>query len=65
MRSALEHNGSVTSLDGWFDRKRLGKIMSPPVSGGPNEARPVTGHAFGLDLSPADKAALISFLKTL
>jgi hypothetical protein len=28
-------------------------------------ARAVPGHEFGLELSPADKAALIAFLKTL
>lgn len=50
-RGALHHNGAVSSLEEWLDPKRL--------EGG------VVGHPFGLELSAAERDALIAFLKTL
>jgi hypothetical protein len=49
-RGPFEHGGRVATLEEWFDPKRL--ATTP-------------GHKFGLDLKPAEKAALIAFLKTL
>jgi hypothetical protein len=65
-RSPLGHSGWVSTLEEWFDAKRLkGDYIQtgfrPPHSthGG------VPGHEFGLSLSASDKADLIAFLKTL
>jgi len=65
-RGPFEHNGSVATLEDWFDpaRRESGYVptgLAPP-GGGP---RPVLGHPFGLDLSDEDREALIAFLKTL
>ena len=49
-RGRYSHDGSVTSLEEWFDPARLDKVK---------------GHEYGLRLSPADKEALIAFLKSL
>lgn len=54
-RGPFEHNGSVATLEEWFDEKRL--------EGGPGRAVP--GHEYGLRLSAPDRRALIAFLKTL
>ena len=65
-RGPLEHNGSVASLEDWFDSNRLSPNYAPtgwkPLD---VKNRAVPGHEYGLDLSPDDKAALIAFLKTL
>ena len=65
-RSPFEHNGSAATLEEWFDKARLSDDYQPKgfagYDGGP---RAIPGHEFGLDLSPADKEALIAFLKTL
>ncbi len=65
-RGPLEHNGSVATLEDWFDpaRREAGYVptgLAPP-DGTP---RPVSGHPFGLRLSEQDRAALIAFLRTL
>ncbi len=62
----LEHNGSVATLEDWFDPRRLrdGYIPTGFVGYGLT-TRPVQGHAFGLGLSNNEKKALIAFLKTL
>ena len=65
MRVALEHNGSVTSLEDWFDPKRLSDDYVPNGFRGPDKTRSVRGHEFGLSLSPPDTEALIAFLRTL
>jgi hypothetical protein len=62
---ALEHNGSVASLEDWFDPNRLKDRYVPTGFRGPNPTRAVKGHAFGLRLSAEDKKALIAFLRTL
>jgi cytochrome c peroxidase len=49
-RGRLGHDGSVESLEEWFDPVRLQKTK---------------GHEYGLRLSPEDKATLIAFLRSL
>jgi hypothetical protein len=65
-RGPFEHNGSVATLEDWFDPARLRPDYVPtglaPPDGSP---RPIPGHPFGLALSDEDRAALIAFLKTL
>jgi len=60
-RGPLEHNGSVATLEGWFDPARLreGYVRTGFGKG------PVPGHEFGLDLAAREKADLIEFLRTL
>lgn len=65
-RGPFEHNGSVATLEDWFDPRRLRDDYVPTGYrryGAPSGA--VKGHAFGLNLSPDDRSALIALLKTL
>jgi hypothetical protein len=65
-RSPLEHNGSVATLEDWFDPRRLRDDYAPTgFRGAGVKTRAVKGHAYGLYLSAADRQALIAFLKTL
>jgi hypothetical protein len=65
-RDPFEHNGSVATLEDWFDASRLRADYVPTGWKGYGvKTRAVKGHEFGLKLSPADKEALIAFLKTL
>jgi hypothetical protein len=65
-RGPFEHNGSVATLEDWFDARRLRDDYVPTgYKGYAVEKRAVKGHEFGLKLSAADKSALIAFLKTL
>jgi hypothetical protein len=65
-RGLFEHSGSVASLEEWFDKKRLSDDYEPSGWKGPGVTRrAVKGHEFGLELSLADRKALIAFLKTL
>jgi hypothetical protein len=65
-RGLYEHSGSVSSLEDWFDPKRLREDYVPSGWKGPGvKTRAVPGHTFGHDLPPEDKKALIAFLKTL
>jgi len=66
-RGPFEHNGSVASLEDWFDPRRLKDDYVPSGWKGPlgTTMRPVKGHAFGLDLPAEDRKALIAFLRTL
>jgi mono/diheme cytochrome c family protein len=65
-RGPFEHNGSVATLDDWFDPARLRDDYVPTGFVGYGVTRrAVKGHPFGLDLSPDDRRALIAFLKTL
>jgi hypothetical protein len=65
-RGPLEHHGSVATLEDWLDPARLGPSYTPTAYAGPDgRARSVPGHDFGLKLSPADRKALIAFLRTL
>jgi hypothetical protein len=65
-RGPFEHNGSVATLEDWFDPARRQEGYVPtglaPWDGSP---RPVPGHPFGLQLNEEDRAALIAFLRTL
>jgi hypothetical protein len=65
-RGPFEHNGSVATLQDWFDPARLrDDYVSTGWRGHGMKTRPVKGHEFGLTLPPEDKEALICFLKTL
>ncbi|HEX5733796.1 MAG TPA: hypothetical protein VF131_13250 [Blastocatellia bacterium] len=65
-RGPFEHNGSVMTLEEWFDPKRLNDDYVPAgFKGYGVKTRAVKGHEFGLNLSGEDKKALIAFLKTL
>lgn len=65
-RGPFEHNGSVTTLEDWFDPARLREDYIPTGWKGYGvKTRAVPGHEFGLRLAPADKKALMAFLKTL
>jgi hypothetical protein len=65
-RGPFEHNGSVATLEDWFDPARLREDYVPTgFKGSDLNTRAVKGHEFGLRISPADKAALIAFLRTL
>ena len=65
-RGPFEHNGSVATLEDWFDPRRLKPDYVPTGYHGYGvKTRAIAGHPFGLALSPEDKRALIAFLKTL
>ena len=64
-RGPFEHNGSVMTLEDWFDPLRLRDDYVRRDSKGTVETRAVQGNEFGLKLSAADKRALIAFLRTL
>ncbi|MEZ5366801.1 MAG: hypothetical protein R2748_31795 [Bryobacterales bacterium] len=65
-RGPFEHNGSVATLEDWFDPARLREDYQPTgFKGGGVTTRAVPGHRFGLELSAGDKAALLAFLRTL
>jgi CxxC motif-containing protein (DUF1111 family) len=65
-RGPFEHNGSVATLEDWFDPRRLREDYVPTgFRGADVKTRAVKGHPSGLDLSASDKKALIAFLKTL
>jgi len=65
-RGPFEHNGSVATLEDWFDAARLRNDYIPTgFRGYPERPHAVRGHAFGLALPDADKRALIAFLRTL
>jgi hypothetical protein len=65
-RGLYGHSGFVTSLEDWFDPRRLRSDYVPSGWRGPGvRALAVVGHDFGLDLSSEDRASLIAFLRTL
>jgi cytochrome c2 len=65
-RGPFEHNGSVATLEDWFDPRRLREDYVPTgFKGFGVKTRAVKGHEFGLRLLAEDKKALIVFLKTL
>ena len=67
LRGPFEHNGSLATLEDWFDSKRLQDDYAPTGWKGPQgtKIRAVKGHPFGLQLAPDEKSALIAFLKSL
>jgi mono/diheme cytochrome c family protein len=65
-RGPFEHNGSVATLEDWFDPRRLRDDYVPTgFAGAGVTTRAVRGHEFGLSLTADEKRALIAFLKTL
>jgi processive rubber oxygenase RoxA-like protein len=65
-RGPFEHNGSVATLEDWFDSRRLREDYVPTgFVGYGHKTRAVSGHEYGLRLPQAEKAALIAFLRTL
>jgi hypothetical protein len=65
-REMFSHDGSCATLEDWFDARRLGDDYVPTgFKGFGVQKRKVPGHEFGLSLSPDDKKALITFLRTL
>jgi hypothetical protein len=65
-RGPFEHNGSVATLEDWFDERRLRDDYKPTgFAGAGVTTRAVPGHEFGLKLAPDEKKALIAFLRTL
>ncbi len=65
-RGPLEHNGSVATLEDWFDPARLRDDYTPTgYKGYDGRKRSVAGHQFGLKAPPEDRKALIAFLRTL
>jgi hypothetical protein len=65
-RPLLSHDGSVASLEEWFNPARLRDDYVPTgFKGYKVKHRAVPGHEFGLRLTADDKAALIAFLRTL
>jgi hypothetical protein len=65
-RGLFGHDGSVASLEDWFDANRLRDDYVPSgFKGAGVTHRAVPGHAYGLRLSAEDKAALIAYLRTL
>jgi hypothetical protein len=66
-RGPFEHNGSVATLEDWFDPRRLDPGYVPTGWKGPpgTKTRAVPGHRFGLKLGAEDRAALMAFLRSL
>ena len=65
-RGPFEHNGSVATLEDWFDSARIRHDYVPTgFKGYDGRTRSVEGHRFGLDLPAEEKRALIAFLKSL
>ena len=65
-RGPFEHNGSVATLEDWFDPQRLRDNYVPTGwKGAEVKTRAVKGHEFGLKLTADEKVALVAFLKTL
>lgn len=65
-RGLFGHDGSVKTLEEWFDPARLRDDYVPSGFKGYHVShRAVPGHEFGLKLNAEEKAALIAFLRTL
>jgi hypothetical protein len=64
-RGPLEHNGSVATLEDWFDPARFEPSYRPTGWGPDAEPRAVEGHPFGVALPEEERRALIAFLRTL
>jgi hypothetical protein len=62
-RNSFGHGGWADTLEEWFDPARLRADYEP--KGFHLAPGPIQGHEFGLKLPPADRQALIAFLKTL
>lgn len=65
-RRSLLHDGSIATLEELFDPARLqpdyqSKGWNPPGV----DRRAIKGHTFGVSLPPADRVALLAFLRSL
>jgi hypothetical protein len=60
-RPTLFHDGALPGLAALLDPARLDEAYQ----GGARHAGAVTGHVFGLDLSAADRAALLDYVQSL
>ena len=60
-RGPLLHDGTLATVDAMFDPARL----SADFTGALHGTGPIEGHRFGLDLSSADRAALLAYLRAL
>ena len=65
MEAALLHDGSIGSLEEMFNPARLQPDFRSSNWAPITKPHAVEGHPFGLKLAPADRAALIAFLRTL
>jgi hypothetical protein len=65
-RPRFLHDGSIVTLEELFDPNRLNDDFVPggwiPLG---QKTRAIRGHRFGLRLTPAERAQLIAFLRTL
>jgi hypothetical protein len=60
------HDGSAASLEEMFDPGRLSDTHKPGGFTPPDKPqRAITGHEFGLKLTPEERKQLIAFLRTL
>jgi hypothetical protein len=65
-RNLLSHDGSVASLEEWFNPARLRDDYVPNgFKGYQVDHRAVPGHEYGLQLEAEERTALIAFLRTL
>jgi hypothetical protein len=65
-RGPFVHNGTIATLEDWFDPKRLREDYVPTAYRAYGvQKRAVPGHPFGLSLNMEDKQALLAFLRTL
>jgi hypothetical protein len=60
-RPTLFHDGTLPGLEALLDPARL----DDDYQGGARGPGPVKGHAFGLDLSASDRAALLGYVRSL
>jgi hypothetical protein len=65
LNAAFLHDGSVGSMEEFFDPARLRDDYHSSNWGAATAAHAVKGHLFGLDLNPQDRAALVAYLRTL
>jgi cytochrome c peroxidase len=65
-RRSLLHDGSVATLEEFFDASRLDSDHRSTGWNPPGvETRAIKGHTFGLSLPPAEKESLLTFLRSL
>ena len=65
LEACFLHDGSIGTLEEFFSPARLQPDFRSSNWNPVTPAHAVTGHPFGLNLNPEDRAALIAFLKTL
>lgn len=61
----FSHDGSVATLEDWFDPRRVEDDYVPTGWNPGGKPRAVPDHEFGLDLDVGDRRALIAFLRSL